>query len=344
MHTKRMVLPTLLSLAFAAPMLASDVDPKPRAIKAKAFASGNAGFYTSVLGKPYVMSHAKYSGINMRLELNKKMLASMNAENNYGVIKETKLCYSACLKHERKFTGGHKTAMGENIRELLISVDAIPRNTYEENPLVELYEKDVPMYWQMTSADEFAAVRSSFVRRMQEKHCEPQKHAVLLVTLENDPTLASLRDEDTAFINNWFTQVSFEDGESREYFGNMFKEMNDQNYDLEGAKPEWPFETIGENLFRSFEKAFSEFRADRLIPLVAATMGGTIMATALTGPFKDAVQALAQQANKARDYVMDHGIDLTSKALERSGVKKTEQSVRQQIAQGRAAFINRNNN
>ncbi len=339
MQTKRIVLPTLLSLALVAPMLASDVDPKPRAIKAKAFSSGNAGFYTSVLGKPFVMSHSKYSGINMRLELNKKVLASMNAENNYGVIKETKLCHAACIKHERKFVGGHKTALGENMREFLISMDAIPRNTYDENPLVELYEKEVPMYWQMTSAGEFSAVRQSFVARMEEKLAEPKKHAVLLVTIEGDPTLATLSPDDNEFIGEWFTQVSFEDGESREYFGDMFKEMNEQNYELEGAHPEWPFETIGENIFRSFEKALGEFRSDKLIPLVLASMGGTIMATALTGPFKDVVKGLASQID-AMDLAGTVA-RASTRALERTGIKKRALSLREDIAVGRAAFLKR---
>ena len=330
MQISRIVLPTLLSLVVAAPVLANDVDPKPRAIKARAFASGKAGFYTSILGKPYLMTHAKYSGINRRLELNKKVLASMNAENNYGVLKETKLCHAACIKDERKYTGGHKTALGENMREMLISMDAIERNVYSENPIVELYEQEVPMYWQMRTADEFGAVRESFVRRMEEKLAEPQKHAVLLVTIEDDPTLATLNPDDNEFIQEWFTQVSFEDSDSREYFGTMYEKMNKQNYQLEGAKPEWPFETATENLFRRFEKALGQFESDDLITTIAASFGATFLATSLTCPFNDAVKSLARMIDLRG---MANSVASTGgRALERTGIKNRALSAREDIA------------
>ncbi len=309
----------LVSIMTVAPLIAADLgDPKPRAIKAKAFASGNAGFYSSILGKPYLMTRSKYSGINRRLELDKKLLGRMNSENNYAVIKETMLGWSACIKHERKFTGGHKSAVGEEMREALIAVGAIERNTYEENPLVELYEQEVPMYWQMTTTTEFSALRQSMAKRLAEKKLKPKKHAVLLVTIENDPTLARLTDEDQAFIREWFTQVSFDDGDSREYFGKMFEDMVEENYRLEGAKPEFPFESVAENLFRNFEKALGDFEQSKIIPMVAASAGGIMLTKALTGPFKEAVEALARQLNlvDASKGVLDSG-------LRRSGLKSS---------------------
>ena len=148
---------------------------------------------------------------------------------------------------------------------------------------------------------------------MAEKKLAPQKHAVLLLTIENDPTLAGLSEEDRTFIREWFTQVSFDDSDSREYFGTMFEDMVSENYRLEGAKPEYAFETVNEGLFRNFEKALGEFKQSKIIPMVAASAGGIMLSTALTGPLKDALKALAKQLNL---------IDVSQKAIARTGLTR----------------------
>ncbi len=170
----------LTTLTLAAPLFAveegltRDVALKPQAVKAKAYAQHNAAFFTTLLGKPYLLTRFEFMGVNHRLELDRDF-ANANESNNFGVRKEVMLCYGACIKHEKKFTGGHKSAIGEEIGNALIALGAIPEYTYDEHPLVELYVKEVPMMWQLRSAQEFAAVRKSVETRLQELGVEPEQ-------------------------------------------------------------------------------------------------------------------------------------------------------------------------
>jgi len=283
-----MVSVVLLSLAF--PVLARDGDLKPRSIKAKAYSAGNAAFLTTE-GKPFLHKRSKFSGTNHRIELSKE-LKHFDTTNNFGVKKETMLGYGAHIKHEKTFKGAYKSAISEELAELLIAANAIPRYTYTEHPLVECYDREVPMMWQLQSAKEFVDIRTCFEARLKERKIVPRPYAILLLTIKEDPNLVNLSKNDYAFLKRWFTQVTLEDAESCTFFGEMQEKMIDENYKLDGSKPDYKLETIPETLFRMFQKTFSGFELDDLVTVVAGSFGGILLKEALTGPITSSYKGL----------------------------------------------------
>ncbi len=244
--------------------------------KTKVFNQGNAAFLSTLSGRPFLTVRYQFRGENQRFKFVKDLNAH-TAENNYGVVRWHRLGYGSCTKGDFKLPGARDSIIGSSIANALTTVGFLPLYSYEENPLVELYQENVPMMWQVKSVDELRSILGQLDARLKELSVSPNKNAILVLRINGDPQQRTVTATDRKLLNKYFRQFSLDDEEVHDFFETMQEHMNEENYTLEGAGPEWVYESFLEGLFRMTEKQCVEFKVKRALPIIVTLMAATMI-------------------------------------------------------------------
>ncbi len=233
---------------------------------------------------PYVHIHDHLGGKNTSLKLAPSLATPQ-------VLRYTMRGFGSHTKSDIKYAGGRKNQTMENVVKLLKTINAYPDRTYTGTLFIDEYSRNLPFVMLLESVEQLRAFANYFSTTMGRSNRAYTSKPVLVLDIKNDPTLATLNNDDQNFIETYFTAVSFQDPVINSFISTCWDRLKKENAKLEGSQPEFINEELSETLVRMFEKTCKELQPKQV---AAAIIGATAALVAFKNIGSPAIDRFAK--------------------------------------------------
>ncbi len=222
-------------------------------------------FLSTVKNNIYFETHDPRANFNTLVRLDKEG----NEDGNFIVGRDMWWRYNANKKADNKYL--YETKLGEIVRKTFEFLYLKNKEEYKGTPIVDEYNKNIPMYWFVENVEAFRNIAKYFEKNTLTAKKAPNK-TVLVLDLADDPNLVTLTEQDRIFLNRYFIMPS---GDTKNklatFFGENREYLRETTGKVEGGKPEVVLGTLDPRkyLFNNLlQKPTGDFKAEKYLPTI----------------------------------------------------------------------------
>ena len=205
---------------------------------------------------------------------------------NICVLDETVNGFGGNYKSKKKYAGERKSIIGK-------ALDIIS-DEYPGTILIDEYKKNIPMFWVLKNVDELRAIFTYMAKKFEEEKFSPTKKNLLVLKIQNDPTLETLSKDEKTFLDAYFEVFPLTDKDVKEFFEQNKRLMLDMNNNIGRSNPKYIGETAIQSITRQTEKFYKDFEAKHIIILIGVFVTTKIILDFISNEIADGRKMLIQ--------------------------------------------------
>jgi len=182
---------------------------------------------------------------------------------------------------DHKYVDCDDEKMAKIFKEVMYYIDFLPERNYEGTLLFDEWKANLPMKWVLRNIDDFKGIKNYLTQKfIREEISSPAKKPLLVIEFVNNDA-SELDDGDRAFIKQYFNEVSHTENEVKKFFDDCQDYLFKAKDQLKS--PKYIQESLGEMLYRNFEKFVQEFKTKKVITAVTSSLETLSIANVVKG-------------------------------------------------------------